>query len=363
MSNNKLTVLGIIAIIMVVLATVQSRVDKTSAPAAGVESYLIQGLAPDSIASIVLGTGDDAVTLKKSGSGFVVADKDNYPAKTSEINDLITKCLDIRTTELYTDDPANHKDLGITEADARYVVRFMKDDSSVMTGVIVGKAKQQGQGTYVRLVGSDNVYVTLESPWLRTGAMDYIDSQLVSINKDDIESVTVGSAGKSYTIKSEDGKITLPDIPEDKQAKGTDYESVFAALDNLSANDIKRFSTWQENVVFDHTYTCTLKDTTVYILNLVEKDGKTYITIDSKYTDTTPITQKEVVEAAEEELKEKEQRLLAAENAQKFSLRHNGWVYEIPSYKADNLTKNLDDLLEDKPEPEQETPDPNNTVE
>ncbi len=193
MSNNKLTVLGIMAVIMVVLATVQSRVDKTSAPAAGVESYLIQGLDPDSIASIVLGTGDDAVTLKKSGSGFVVADKDNYPAKTSEINDLITKCLDIRTTELYTDDPANHKDLGITEADARYVVRFLKDDSSVMTGVVVGKAKQQGTGTYVRLVGSDNVYVTLESPWLRTGAMDYIDSQLVSVNKDDNESVTVGS--------------------------------------------------------------------------------------------------------------------------------------------------------------------------
>ncbi len=73
--------------------------------------YLIQGLDPADIGSIVLGAGDSAVTLKREGGRFVVVNKDNYPADAKEINNLLTKCLEIRTSEFITDNPANHEDL------------------------------------------------------------------------------------------------------------------------------------------------------------------------------------------------------------------------------------------------------------
>jgi hypothetical protein len=37
-----------------------------------------------------------------------------------------------------------------------------------------------------------------------------------------------------------------------------------------------------------------------------------------------------------------------------FNQKHQGWVYEIPSYQSQNLTKPISELLEDAPEPEKE---------
>jgi hypothetical protein len=58
---------------------------------------------------------------------------------------------------------------------------------------------------------------------------------------------------------------------------------------------------------------------------------------------------------SEEELKVKEAKLLADDNAKEFTAKHQGWVYEIAEYKAKNLTKALSDLLEDIEKPQ----DPN----
>jgi len=89
-------------------------------------AYLIQGLDPDQIARITIGKSGEEVVLNRRGANFVVANLDNYSAKTGEINKLITTCLDIQTSELCTDNPANHKDLGVTESNARVLVKFYK---------------------------------------------------------------------------------------------------------------------------------------------------------------------------------------------------------------------------------------------
>jgi hypothetical protein len=90
MSNRKLTILGIVAACMVVWAVVQSRISNRPRTAPDEPTYLIQGLNLARIGKIVVGTGEDAVTLARRGRGFVVANKDNYPANTGEINNLIT---------------------------------------------------------------------------------------------------------------------------------------------------------------------------------------------------------------------------------------------------------------------------------
>jgi hypothetical protein len=87
-------------------------------------AYLIQGLDPSDIDSIVLGSGEDTVTLKRQQGKFVVANKDNYPAKVSEINNLITKSQEIQTSQFVTDNPANHEDLGVTEENANATIKF-----------------------------------------------------------------------------------------------------------------------------------------------------------------------------------------------------------------------------------------------
>ncbi len=353
MSDRKLTILAIVAVFMVIWAVVQSRVSNRTKVESDKPTHLIQGLDPADIDSIVLKTSEETATLKRQQRGFVVINKDNYPAKTSEINNLITKILEIqRSSQFVTDNVSNHEDLGVTEEEANTVVKFFKTDSSLLTGVIAGKANEVGQGTYVRLASNDKVYVAPSLPWLGGTAMSYVEQELVSVKREDIVSVTVSTVGGEYTLKTtDDGKgVILENIPAGKKFKSDDGDSVFTALTSLRCDDVKKKS---GDLTFDGGFVCRLKDSTVYTLKIAQKDDKTYVTCEAEFTDKTPVTIGLKAEP-QEELKKKEAKLFAQENALKFTQKHQGWVYEISEWKAKNLTKELSDLIEDEEKPKEE---------
>ena len=372
MSNKKLTILGIVAVLMVLWAMVQSRIsDKPGAePARPV--YLIQGFDPSGVDSIVIGTGEAAFTLKHRKGRFVVADKDNYPAKTSEINSLISKCLEIQTSEFVTDNPANHEDLEVTEEKARSVVKFMKADpnSSLLTGVVIGKTKELGQGSYVRLLSSNpalsnKVYVASNVPWFGGDEMNYIDQELIAVKKEDIKSVTVSLPSGPYTLttKEDSQDIVLENIPAGKILKSSEAQSVFTALTSLRFEDVNKISS---DMAFEKQYVCRLKDSTVYALRIAQKDDKTYVSCVAEFTDKTPVEKASIDQGgeveSEEELKKKEAKLLARDNATQFTTKHHGWVYEIAEWKAKNLANKLADLIEDEEKPEENAAADPNTV-
>jgi len=373
MSNKNLTILGIVAVVMVLWAMVQSSISNRPGGEPTRPVYLIQGFDPSGVDSIVVGTGEAAFTLKRRPGGFVVVDKDNYPAKISEINSLITKCLDIQTSEFVTDNPANHEDLEVTEEKARSVVKFMKADpnSSLLTGVIIGNTEELGQGSYVRLLSSDSassnkVYITSNAPWFGGGVMDYIDQELITAKREDIESVTASSLNGQYTLKTKEGSqdIVLENMPAGKKLKSSEAQSVFTALTSLKFEDVKKISS---DMAFDKQYMCRLKDSTVYALRIAQKEDKTYVNCVAEFTDKTPVEKASIDQGgeveSEEELKKKEAKLLARDNAVKFTTKHSGWLYEIAEWKAKNLTKELADLIEDEEKPEEgAAADPNSVI-
>ena len=100
MTNQKLTILGVVAAAMLVWAVFQAQWANRKPPQPDVPKYLIQGLAQDKIAAIELTAEKDKVRLARGEKGFVVATKDNYPAKTSEINAILAACLDLKPADL-----------------------------------------------------------------------------------------------------------------------------------------------------------------------------------------------------------------------------------------------------------------------
>jgi hypothetical protein len=354
MSNQKLGILAVVAAIMVTWAVVQSRLSNGVKVEPSGPTYLIQGLDPTQIAGITVGTGDKTVKIEQQNGRFVVTNKSSYPADTKQINDLITKCLDIKTSELYTDKPENQADLEVTEAKARSVIKFFKSDQSVLTGVIVGKSLEQGQGTCVRRVGSDNVYLTQDAPWFGSTPMDYVNAEIITAKREDINSVTVTTPDGSYTLHAglSADDVVMENLPADKKLKKSDAKSVFQALVSLRFDDVNTPSALGE-LTFDHEYVCRLDDTKEYTLKLAKKDDKTYLKCEASYSDMSPVTVTQGKVESDEVLKEREAKLQAQEFVQRFNLLNKNWVYRIPDWKAGYLTKKPADLLEDEPK---ETP-------
>jgi hypothetical protein len=378
MSNRNLFILGLAAAVMVVVAVVLSGISSRPYAPANAPAYLIQGLDPDQIASITIGStgspskgkSEEQVILNRRGRGFVVASKDNYPALTSEINKLITTCLDIQTAEMYTDNPANHKDLGVTEEDARHLVKFYKADStgstgspqSLLTGVVIGKPIEKSMVGYVRRAEDNKVYVmAAQVPWIKKRAIEYVDQELTNVKREDINSVTVSGSNpatasasaetsETYVIKpgADDKGVILENMPEGKvlKNKGAVAEAVFTALADLRFDDVNADGS-RRDLKFDRKYACRLRDSTVYTFGLVKKDDKWFAKCDALFMDKTPVTKTQGEVESEDQLKKKEAKLLANDAAEEFSEKHNGWIYQIANNKAENLTKPIAELVED----------------
>ncbi|MBN1818251.1 MAG: DUF4340 domain-containing protein [Sedimentisphaerales bacterium] len=363
MSNKKLGILATIACVMIFWAVAQSYIANRPAVGDEVPGYLIGGVEIDNIASIRIVTKEEPIRLIRQGKGFVLGNRGDYPAKTGEVNNLIASCLDIKPAELITDNKENHEALGVSEGKARYVVTLFDKDANPITGFYLSERDYDAPGggnTYARKLDEDKVYRLKDDTFPYINTMDYVEQELIKAERTDIQRVTVTSPDGAYTLqrdKEDQDKIILATMPEGKKFKGSDYKTVFEALSSLRFDDVKSFTEDMKKLEFTTTYVCELKDSTVYTLKIAKNEEKYWIQAAAEFTDKTPVTMTRGQTESEEELKKKEARLLAEEKAQKFAQMHKNWLYEISSYKADNLTKKLSDLLEDekKEEPKPET--------
>ncbi|MHC4497585.1 MAG: DUF4340 domain-containing protein [Planctomycetota bacterium] len=358
MSDRKLMILGVVAGLMVAGAAVQSYILKmTSGQKVGGGGYLVQGLETAKISVIEIGKGDNPVRLVRRGNRFVVGTKEDYPAVTSKINSLLTSCLDIRTMGLITSNAANHESLGVTEEKAQNIVKFLDGAGQLITGVVIGTSRlpdldMSKRSTYVRLISSDDVYEAVEVPLPGGSATDYIEKEIVNVDRSDVVSVTVTGPEGSYTLRVDDSNgdnIVLENLPAGNKIKKSDCEQVMGALSYLSFDDVRKDSSLGDvKPKFDSTYISELKDATVYTFEIARAESKTYVRCRAEYTgDTSNILE------SKEAIEEKEAKLLAHDRADDFTKRHQGWVYEISDWTAEKFTRKVEELYEEEKKEEE----------
>ena len=346
MSNRNLTILALVAAVMLTWAVVQSRLVQRKMGQASVKGYLIQGLATDDIDAIVLGSGDDQVKLQRQNQNFYITSKDNYPAQFKSINELIKNCLEIQTLDLITQDADNHEDLGVSEEKAQYVIKFLNAEEEVITGLVIGSGAEAATETYIRLINSDDVYLADRSAYLQTRALDFMEQNILSVPQDSIRQVQVFTGLQGYTLMKDPNDTIVAAVTSGMAAPKLDQstaQQVFTALTSLSVDDVQSVTS-DDTLDFNITYGCRLADSTAYTLDVAQKDGKYYLKCRASFTAQPPA---QTPNETEEEYKQRVAEVLSAqEAAQRFTAKHNGWVYEIVVWKGENLTKSLDDLTE-----------------
>ena len=350
MTDKKLTVLGIAAIAMVILVGIQSGLLNKRPAAPASQGYLLQGLSTDAVATILIGASADQVILTRKGTAFTVVSLDDYPAKTDQVNGLLTQCLDIKTLELITSNPANHAEIGVTQDTARYVLKFVDANNEPLAGLLISETNPDTGNAYAKLLSSDDVYAITNVPWLYTTAGDYLEKLLLNVDQPNIESVTVTTASGDYTLQpmGTAGEVTVADLPAGVDVDAALAKKVFTALGNLRFTEVRTAAA--EKLDFTFFYKCTLKDTTVYTISIARRAASFFIKCDAEFMDRSQVKMQRGVVESDEELKKKEAKLLAKQAVDKFNKLHTGWVYELPAFQAENMTKHLSDLLKQPPQ-------------
>jgi len=348
MTNRNLLILFVAAVAMVMITVLMYSGVGGNRDAFEPGTALIRGLDTDKVDSIVIQSSGEELTLKREGESFFVKEKDNYPASVSKINSLLISLLDIRRKAKITESAANHADLGIAgDSPEAVVIKLLDREDKQLVAVIKGKSAERGSGPYIRLDGKDTVYTAEKYISINTTPADYIEKELFSVKDDNVKQVNVKGEKSSYTIaKNAKDEIALLNIPKKKRANGTDYEDVFKALSNVSLDDVQAAS--KIDLKWDTRYECILKTGLVYVAESAKKDDKYHVKVSARPPAAKRITITKT--ESDEELKKKEALLLAADTANKFNERHQGWVYELSSWTAEKMRKTLDELVEDIPE-------------
>ena len=370
-SNRQLSLLAGIAAALLVLTIALYGVQCKPAADFQKGALLIQGLELDKIQSVKLTKADKTVTLERKGTGFVVPERNGYPASVKKVNELFIDCLGIRIADKITSSADNHKDLGVVEdADDAVVVRFYgaapkagddgkKQDAEAsdkpLVGVVVGKSVSKGSGSYIRLLDSDTVYASEKSVYLATEVTSYIETEILDVKKDDVLEAKVTLPDEAYTVtRDKDNKVVLAKVPEGKKQKDYDVEAVLDALSYLTFSDI--LTEAPDGLKFDATYVASTKDHMTYTVRLAKNDDKHFARLAARGASRDQVEKASTIKKDDpkEKLEEKDRVFTSLDKAKEFNATHGPWVYELSSWKAEKMRKPSKDLLEDiEKEPEE----------
>jgi len=346
-TNKKLNMLTIIAIVLTIITVSLyiPRPEKEITLSKG--SYLAGGLTLDDIATINISKGKIKTTLKKRDNGFVVTEKNNYPADTRKINELYTKVLDIKVENFITNKKANYKELGVSDdsKDAT-IISFKDDKGKLISGLIVGKTSDNGRGNYVRLMNKSDVYISDIIQYFNCEPSDYLNKTITKLKTSDVKRLDVIDNTGNYSInKNSSGEVVLLNAPKDKKIDKGALNSVFNSITSLNFNDVSKAS--DKSLDFKREVICEVEGKVKYHIYIAKQGEDTWIKAkaeEPKYSDIEN-SRRISKNDTESDLKNKSKVLDAGEAAKKFNKMTNGWVYKLASYKAEALNKKLSDLF------------------
>ena len=298
---------------------------------------------------VVTGPGNETIaTLERGADHWIVAERNNYPADVGRIRQNLLALAEARVVEEKTSNPEFYERLGVQDLadEGAGGVQLTLAAEQELASVIIGQAPSGSSGlSYARRAAEP-------ASWLISGQFDlgktsgeWLDRSLTDISPERIASVTISHPGQG-TLKL--SRTARP--PDDAPAEGADSEPADEALDF----EIEGIPAGRElsypgvaNPVAAALADLKLEDVHTRE-ELGDKPGKPVVarfeTMDGLVVETSSWRLSEGTRITFLASGEGE----AAKEADALNARLGGWVYTLPGYKADQLTRQLTDLLAPK---------------
>ena len=306
----------------------------------------LPNLNPDEIAQIEIVKGEETTRLRREGDRFMLTSADGYRAKNEAVNRFIKEVLDLSLEKEVGRGADLEEELGLVDGGAETQRITFKDSAGKeMVGFLVGNAFEDGSGSYVRRTAAEEegkeplIYLTSSRVYLSTGEDDFLDKQILDLESSELAAIE----GEGFKLEQQEGELKLVDLPPGKK-ESTEVSQLENALSYLTF-DRQHLADAPEvrSLSFDRQVTFVLADQSGYQVEVAEQGDKHYLRVRA-FTDAGPV--EITLDADEEEVKEKSETLVRADELQQFNDFHGSWVYEVSESTADKFRLRARDLIE-----------------
>lgn len=373
MKKNGLLVLSIATLAALGVAALALRDDSSVASTAERASVFPELSAHvNDVAKVRVEKEGKAVTLQREGGKWNLVDRGGYPALFEKVKELVVRMAELQIEEEKTNRRENHSKLELewpsqaTDDHVTSTARVTLEDANgkELAALVVGKSEWRGgkAKVYVRRAAEDQVYLcSLRSSLdLESEAKSWIDTKLVSIPGDRVQSVTIEHAdGESVEIgrsAANHTQFTLQNMPIGRtESYAGVANGVAQALSSMPIEDVRPASEidFTKEPVARTRFHCT--DGLDLLIETARVDDRVWARLEASYTPPTVATpaadeiQGDPPSATTSEPPTEDSATGTekdvAKEAEEMNQRFTPWAFELGSYKVDQLAKRMKDLL------------------
>ena len=349
--------LGIVLFALVAILIGVEIADRSGGPA-GVGGLLFGDLK-DRINDVeritVEASGEEAVVVERSDSGWVVRNRDGYPADVARVRDVLIALSDARIVELKTSNPDRYEAIGVRDPEEAGAAgrRLTATAGDAPFSVIIGDAAA-GSSRYVRPSGEERSLLIDTSPDVPEDAAGWLDPALLDIEASTLQAVSIEHAdGESLSIEKssrDEANFTVANIPEGRELSyPTVANSIAGALNDLELEDVRQATDAEASSVTTFT---SFDGLVVQARVFTDDEDSRWVAFDANAIDP-PIGEEDdpaddgsaEAEDADAESSPAATPVDVAARADEINAKLRGWEYRIADYKANQLTRRWDDIL------------------
>jgi len=321
--------------------------------------------------SVLRGGNKTIATLVRDDDGWTVSEAGGYPANLGRIRKNLIALSKARVIEEKTAKPELHPRLGVEDIQLENAAGTLLKIEGIDTepvAVIIGQTGIGGGSmSYARRVDEDQSLMISAEMDLGSSISDWLDRQVLNISSGEIFAVTVtGADDDAFRIEKaiQDGTdFELIDKPEDRELAYAGVTNALGAvlsdleLDNVEAERsitlpeaepvISKFEMYDGLVIESRAWK-TEDGTRVKFSASANEELATRFREEDNIADdkSDDVTGEKSDDTADEKPTEIKPAQESAQNrADQINARLADWVYTLPGFKADQLTKTMDDLL------------------
>lgn len=319
------------------------------------------------ISLIEIKSQDHTTVLAAKGDQWVLKNRGGYPAIFNRIKPLVLAISELEIREAKTSNSEWYSRLQVEDVTAEKAksrqITLLDAKGDIIASLLVGKERvNRSDGRidslYVRKAGDQQSYLVKGDISVSADPADWLDNNLIDLTSDRLQSILIDHGDAKTVMASrtdkDDINYQLENIPSGFKLKSqTTVNGLATAVEALRFDDVQSSEnfTWPEQ---------TLKTVYKTFDGLVANVRSTKIEDKIWAALSFDFAGPEAVSSSQSGMPESEAKQpTVQEQVDQLNAKTAAWVYALPAYKGEMLTRTINDLIieEGQEAEEEKTPE------